>query len=255
MIEEAARRLAAGTDPGVVPERFLIGAARIALDRRLARPERHHRELLPGPGEAIAVSLPDSVAGLHRALQALGEELDGSRLTIVEDRPRGAEVVLVDELGDGIDDMVGWVEEAAAGAAAARDSAAHPPDAQGLFGALAACQGPVDRAADTLHAALLADWRIADVGALGRERGGEWLAWSGGVELALRRVEAALTEVAWAFVACWRDLAERVSASLVSVTNNSIGQQITTPTARARTPRRVAAASGSTRRRANEGER
>jgi hypothetical protein len=38
MIEEAARRLAAGVDPGVVPERFLIGAARVAMDRRLARP-------------------------------------------------------------------------------------------------------------------------------------------------------------------------------------------------------------------------
>jgi hypothetical protein len=38
MIEEAAQRLAGGTDPGVIPERFLIGAARIALDRRLADP-------------------------------------------------------------------------------------------------------------------------------------------------------------------------------------------------------------------------
>jgi hypothetical protein len=38
MIEEAAARLAAGTDPGVVPARFLIGAARVAIDRRFARP-------------------------------------------------------------------------------------------------------------------------------------------------------------------------------------------------------------------------
>ncbi|HKY45954.1 MAG TPA: hypothetical protein VJM50_22880 [Pyrinomonadaceae bacterium] len=38
MTEEAAKRLAAGNDPGVIPERFLIGAARYALDRRLARP-------------------------------------------------------------------------------------------------------------------------------------------------------------------------------------------------------------------------
>jgi hypothetical protein len=38
MIEEAARRLAAGVDPGIIPERFLIGATRFALDRRLARP-------------------------------------------------------------------------------------------------------------------------------------------------------------------------------------------------------------------------
>jgi hypothetical protein len=39
MIEEASRRLAAQTDPGIVPERFLIGAARFALNNRLAEPE------------------------------------------------------------------------------------------------------------------------------------------------------------------------------------------------------------------------
>jgi hypothetical protein len=38
MSEEAARRLAAGIDPGVVPARFLIGASRVAFERRLARP-------------------------------------------------------------------------------------------------------------------------------------------------------------------------------------------------------------------------
>lgn len=36
MIEEAAQRISRGTDPGIVPERFLIGAARFALDNRLA---------------------------------------------------------------------------------------------------------------------------------------------------------------------------------------------------------------------------
>ena len=49
MIEEAGRRLAAGNDPGIVPERFLIGAARYALDNRLARPgviaKNFYREL------------------------------------------------------------------------------------------------------------------------------------------------------------------------------------------------------------------
>jgi len=50
MIEEAARRLAAGNDPGIVPERYLIGAARHALDKRLARPgvitENFYKELV-----------------------------------------------------------------------------------------------------------------------------------------------------------------------------------------------------------------
>jgi hypothetical protein len=49
MVEEAARRLASGNDPGVAPERFLIGASRFALDNRLARPgvitENFYREL------------------------------------------------------------------------------------------------------------------------------------------------------------------------------------------------------------------
>jgi hypothetical protein len=39
LVEEAGRRLAAGNDPGIIPERFLIGAARYAFDRELARPE------------------------------------------------------------------------------------------------------------------------------------------------------------------------------------------------------------------------
>jgi hypothetical protein len=39
MIEEASARLAAGVDPGILPERFFIGAVRLALDRRHARPE------------------------------------------------------------------------------------------------------------------------------------------------------------------------------------------------------------------------
>lgn len=38
MIQEAGERLATGTDPGIVPERFLIPASRWALDQRLAEP-------------------------------------------------------------------------------------------------------------------------------------------------------------------------------------------------------------------------
>jgi hypothetical protein len=38
MIEESAKRMAAGVDPGIIPERFLIGAARVALNKRMARP-------------------------------------------------------------------------------------------------------------------------------------------------------------------------------------------------------------------------
>jgi hypothetical protein len=49
MVKEAAGRLASGTDPGIIPERFLVGAARWALDHNLARPgiiARHFYEAL-----------------------------------------------------------------------------------------------------------------------------------------------------------------------------------------------------------------
>ena len=36
---EAAERLARGIDPGIIPERFLVGASRHALERRFATPE------------------------------------------------------------------------------------------------------------------------------------------------------------------------------------------------------------------------
>lgn len=40
MIREAAQRLASGTDPGIIPARFLVGAARSALDQQLTSPAR-----------------------------------------------------------------------------------------------------------------------------------------------------------------------------------------------------------------------
>lgn len=40
MVAEAAQRLAAGTDPGIIPSRFLVGATRWALSRNLAPPDR-----------------------------------------------------------------------------------------------------------------------------------------------------------------------------------------------------------------------
>jgi hypothetical protein len=40
MIQEAAQRIATGTDPGIIPARFLVSASRWALDHRLARPGR-----------------------------------------------------------------------------------------------------------------------------------------------------------------------------------------------------------------------
>ena len=57
MIEDRAHRLAAGTDPGIVPERFLIGAARFAVDNKLADPEKIKEEVLHRAGAEDDISL------------------------------------------------------------------------------------------------------------------------------------------------------------------------------------------------------
>ena len=38
MMHEAAERLSTGVDPGIIPERFVIGAARFALIHGMAPP-------------------------------------------------------------------------------------------------------------------------------------------------------------------------------------------------------------------------
>jgi hypothetical protein len=40
MTQEAARRMARGVDPGIIPARFLVAAARHALDAQLATPRQ-----------------------------------------------------------------------------------------------------------------------------------------------------------------------------------------------------------------------
>ena len=44
MVAEAAQRIAGGIDPGIIPARFLVGAARWALSEGLAKPERITRD-------------------------------------------------------------------------------------------------------------------------------------------------------------------------------------------------------------------
>lgn len=50
IVRQAAGRLAAGNDPGIVPERFLISASRSALNNRLARPGVIHKNFYEALG-------------------------------------------------------------------------------------------------------------------------------------------------------------------------------------------------------------
>ena len=49
---------------------------------------------------------------LRRKIDALREALQGLALTAIEDRPRSGEVLLVERLGNLVEDLRGWAEEA-----------------------------------------------------------------------------------------------------------------------------------------------
>ena len=98
MIEEAGRRLAKGVDPGVVPERFLIGAVRSALDQgRATRPA--DAQLLRSAGPAVtAVTVDDSRRALHRAVRDLWFAVAELVLSTNDDQPQQSDLAAAEHV-------------------------------------------------------------------------------------------------------------------------------------------------------------
>src|SRR5580704_2998123 len=71
--------------------------------------------------EAVFLHLTSTFEAMRDALQSLG-------LTVIEDRPPRNEVLLVERLGNLVEDLRGWGEEGLASAVQARVAVTHPAD-------------------------------------------------------------------------------------------------------------------------------
>lgn len=128
--------------------------------------------------ETVFLQLGTACEAVREALQSLG-------LTVIEDRPPHDEVLLVERLGNLVDDLRGWVEEGCACVGTARDAVVYPPDLQRTRQALSSAHEHF----------LLLEYRFFDeavthrtIDALlrfGNHRGREWLGWAKSVVLAL----------------------------------------------------------------------
>ena len=78
------------------------------------------------------------VANLLRKIEALRDALMGLALTAIEDRPASGEVLLVERLGDTVEDLRGLCEGIREAADQARDAIADPADFNLGWRALAA---------------------------------------------------------------------------------------------------------------------
>jgi hypothetical protein len=151
--------------------------------------------------------------------------LRGVRLTVVEDKPQRGDVVLVDRLGNAIEDLLGWAEEAVSAAIEAEQAVAHPLDTHRARQSLTLCQERFAHLARE-HLDLTSYERMAELMRFGRGRRGEWQAWTRSVRQALEECQPPLEDVNRALFRCWQEIAERLQTSSVSIHNTTIGQQI-----------------------------
>jgi hypothetical protein len=157
---------------------------------------------------------------------AVREAFAGLRLTAVEDRPLRDEVLLVERLADAVDDLIGWLDEALAAAGDAQKAARHPLDGYRACKALALANDRFIQLEYKFFSAGVSYEELNELTRFGQRRGREWLGWTRSVIAALEQCRAPVRELDEALLHCWRELAERLGTSTVSVQTTNIGQQI-----------------------------
>ncbi len=164
--------------------------------------------------------LPDSLRRLRDCVLAL-------QLTAREDVPKQGSVLLIDKLGDTVDDTLGWTEESLALSIAALQAVTHPVDMEQARRALVECQEQFLRVQQCFLRELFSYELGKDLVAFGKTRQGEWRAWVKSVRQGLAHCRIPLEECGRVLMHCWQDIAEHASAATMSVHTTNIGQQIT----------------------------
>lgn len=137
------------------------------------------------------MTLDATFAALEQEMGRLCDSLQALRMTVVEDRPLEEGTLLVDSLGDLVEELL----------ATACEGLAHA-----RHGALPACHEEYHRVQRRFTADLVSYERIAEIARLGRSRGGEWKAWADSVRAGADACRQPLDATAEALFACWREM-------------------------------------------------
>jgi hypothetical protein len=156
----------------------------------------------------MTMGLSAAARTLVGRLAALGDASAALRLTVVDDAPADAELMLVDELGNAVEDLRGWGSEALDQAAAAQMAIAVHGDLGSAVRHLIASQERFNRFLDCWWGRLTAYETLEQLAALARERGKEWTGWAAMVRVGLDRCQGPVRGANAAFFACWKEVAE-----------------------------------------------
>jgi hypothetical protein len=166
--------------------------------------------------------LVDQFAAAQDAFQSLG-------LTVIEDRPPRDEVLLVDRLGNLVEDLRGWLAEGLTAAADAREAVGHPFDGYRARNSLGVANERFVRLEYRFHDEVAAHETLGAVLRFGRQRGGEWRGWSGSVTAAVQGCREPLRVLDETMLRAWQELSERLSVGSLQVQTTSIGQHFAGP--------------------------
>jgi hypothetical protein len=175
------------------------------------------------------VALEATFQDLVTRLRTLRETMTILQITVIEDRPLSGGVLLVERLGNAVDDLRGLAEEALAAAIEALKAVGHPLDGYCARNALATANRQFLRLEYKLLAEQMASDHLNELKKLGRHHGREWHGWTGSVLEALTQCRDPIRVVDEAFLSSWQDLTERLGSGGVCVQTMSIGAIATPP--------------------------
>jgi hypothetical protein len=156
-------------------------------------------------------------------IRKLCDTLNAVLLT-VGDKPPDRESALADELENTVLDMLGQAEDARAAARLAEKAVSSPMNMDRARSALAKCQEKFHRLEQQFSNQLVSYQKLKDLTSLGRDRGGEWKPWAGGMKDAIEQGREPIEETSKALAACWQELVEHSGTTSISVSNT--GQRI-----------------------------
>lgn len=173
------------------------------------------------------MALESALSNLCESLKALHGLLDGLDFTVTEDVPKRGSVVLVDQVSEGISELLALTEECLDAAGESQRAAGQPYDPNQMRRSLVVSQKQFHRLSQILFSRLLAYEQISALVQFGRKRGREWMAWVDTLRQGLDKCRPAREGVEDAYFQCWQEIGERLIAGPVSVHTTNIGQQIT----------------------------
>jgi hypothetical protein len=158
------------------------------------------------------VALEKTFRELGDVLHRLRDNLLSIQLNIREDIAVEGAVVLVDKLGDAVDDSPGSLEEALVAADEALNAVASLR-LDIVARALTKCQEQFQLLELRFQSELISYERLTDLTAFARSRRGEWLVWVKSVRQGLEQCKQPIDETSKALLACWQEIAERGAGS------------------------------------------